>query len=325
MSMSPEELRATIEAILFVSGEPVSIDRLKEALPGEAREAIAAELENIRAHFDDHVGGFGLEEAGGGFRFASRPAHDSVIRKFFAKQGEGRLSLAALETLAIIAYRQPITAPEISDIRGVNTSGVLRTLLDRRMIRIAGRKAVVGSPFLYRTTREFLMHFGLNSVQDLPRLEEFADLLGENVGEEFLADLSIEGRSDSSEAEGQSADAEGEPPAETGESEVESPDGNALSTDSEAASDPDEELDEESEQASVPLVEDETESVEDELTGSDSVPSDEASTAEDAGSDAEDDAMFGEGDADSGTDADEDTEASADEFEEDRAGSRERQ
>lgn len=188
MAMSADELRSTIEAILFVSGEPVSLDRLAEALPDEGRESIAGEVERIRKHFEENVGGFGLEETGGGYRFASRPGHEPFLRKFFAKQGEGRLSLAALETLAIIAYRQPMTAPEISDIRGVNTSGVLRTLLDRRMIRIAGRKAVVGSPFLYRTTREFLMHFGLNTLQDLPRLEEFGDLLGDNVAEVFLSE-----------------------------------------------------------------------------------------------------------------------------------------
>jgi segregation and condensation protein B len=130
--------------------------------------------------------GFLLEQTAGGYRLATRPELDPFLRKFFSKQGEGRLSMAALETLSIIAYRQPITAPEISDIRGVNTSGVLRTLLDRKMIKIAGRKNVVGSPFLYRTTREFLVHFGLNSIQDLPRLEEFAEILGENITEEML-------------------------------------------------------------------------------------------------------------------------------------------
>jgi len=112
--------------------------------------------------------------------------YDSYLKKFFARQGEGRLSLAALETLAIIAYRQPITAPEVSDIRGVNCAGVIRTLLDRKLVKLAGRKNVVGSPFLYRTTKEFLLHFGLNSVQDLPRLEEFAEVLGETLAEELL-------------------------------------------------------------------------------------------------------------------------------------------
>ena len=111
---------------------------------------------------------------------------------FFAKKNEGRLSMAALETLAIIAYRQPMTVPEISDIRGVNVTGVIRTLLDRKMIKIAGRKNVVGSPFLYRTTRDFLLHFGLESIQDLPRLEEFTEILGENLAEELLAAATAE-------------------------------------------------------------------------------------------------------------------------------------
>jgi segregation and condensation protein B len=101
-----------------------------------------------------------------------------------------RLSIAALETLAIVAYRQPITAPEVSEIRGVNSNQTIRTLLERRMIRVAGRKNVVGSPFLYRTTREFLVHFGLNDIRDMPRLEEFGDLIGEQINEELV--LAIE-------------------------------------------------------------------------------------------------------------------------------------
>jgi segregation and condensation protein B len=103
---------------------------------------------------------------------------------------DAKLTKAALETLAIVAYRQPITAPELSDIRGVNSTAVLRTLLERRMIRVSGRKEVVGSPFLYRTTREFLVHFGLNDIRDLPRLEEFGDLIGEPINEDVVAAIS---------------------------------------------------------------------------------------------------------------------------------------
>jgi segregation and condensation protein B len=186
MTMSPEELRGALEAILFVAGEPVTVEQLSEALGGESKEEIAGDLEAIREKLDQNGSGFVLEQTAGGFRFATRPAYDPYLRKFFAKQGEKRLSIAGLETLAIIAYRQPITAPEINEIRGVNSSGVLSTLLDRRMIRVAGRKPVVGSPFLYRTTREFLVHFGLNSIQDLPRLEEFSEILGVNLSEELL-------------------------------------------------------------------------------------------------------------------------------------------
>jgi len=184
--MEPNELRAGLEAILFVSNEPVKVDELVEAFE-ETAEAITAQLEAIRKKLEDEGGGFVLEQAAGGWRFATRAEHDSVLRKFFAKKGENRLSIAALETLAIVAYRQPITAPEVSELRGVNSTAVLRTLLERRMIRVSGRKEVVGSPFLYRTTREFLVHFGLNDIRDMPRLEEFGDLIGESINEDVVA------------------------------------------------------------------------------------------------------------------------------------------
>src|SRR5436305_5557671 len=127
-----------------------------------------------------------LEQTAGGWRLATRAEHDPILKKYFAKKGENRLSIAALETLAIVAYRQPITAPEVSEIRGVNSTQTIRTLLERRMIRVAGRKNVVGSPFLYRSTKEFLVHFGLNDVRDLPRLEEFGDLIGESMNDELV-------------------------------------------------------------------------------------------------------------------------------------------
>ena len=186
MTMTPEELRAALEAILFVSGEPVKYEDLLESFSDEGKEAVDAQLAAIEESFRDRQGGFILEKAAGGYRFASRPELDPWLRKFFARKNETRLSMAGLETLAIIAYRQPITVPEINDIRGVNSSGVIRTLLDRKMIKIAGRKNVVGSPFLYRTSRDFLVHFGLESIQDLPNLEEFTEILGEGLGDELL-------------------------------------------------------------------------------------------------------------------------------------------
>src|SRR3954454_928930 len=184
--METTELRAAIEAILFVSNEPVSLDDLIDAFSDEGRDAVVAQLEEIKRNLDANVGGFMLEQTAGGWRLATRAEHDPVLKKYFAKKGESRLSLAALETLAIIGYRQPVTAPEVSEIRGVNSNAVIRTLLERRMIRVAGRKNVVGSPFLYRTTRDFLVHFGLNDIRDLPRLEEFGDLIGENINEELV-------------------------------------------------------------------------------------------------------------------------------------------
>jgi len=187
MTMESTELRAAIEAILFVSNEPVSLDDLVDAFSDEGRDAVIAQLEEIKRNLDANVGGFMLEQTAGGWRLATRAEHDPVLKKYFAKKGESRLSLAALETLAIIAYRQPVTAPEVSDIRGVNSNAVIRTLLERRMIRVAGRKNVVGSPFLYRTTRDFLVHFGLNDIRDLPALEEFGDLIGDNIGDDIVA------------------------------------------------------------------------------------------------------------------------------------------
>ena len=186
MPMEPTELRAALEAILFLSSDPVRVDDLSESLE-ETKEAVSAQLEEIKRVLDEHLGGFALEQAAGGWRLTTRADHDAVLKKYFAKKGENRLSLAALETLAIVAYRQPITAPEVSDIRGVNVTGVIRTLLERRMIRVAGRKNVVGSPFLYRTTKDFLVHFGLNDIRDLPRLEEFGDLIGESINDDLVA------------------------------------------------------------------------------------------------------------------------------------------
>jgi segregation and condensation protein B len=186
MTMDANELKAALEAILFVSNEPVALDDLVESLDA-GRDEIVAQLEAIKRLLEENVGGFMLEQTAGGWRLATRAEHEAILKKYFARKGESRLSIAALETLAIVAYRQPITAPEVSDIRGVNSSAVLRTLLDRRMIRVSGRKNVVGSPFLYRTTREFLIHFGLNDIHDLPRLEEFGDLIGEPINEDLIS------------------------------------------------------------------------------------------------------------------------------------------
>jgi segregation and condensation protein B len=171
MTDSRTGLVPAIEAILFASGKPVTVKdlaQLLEAEPDRVREALASLLE--RASPEDR--GVSLEEVAGGWRYVTRPEYDGLLRRFFEITERSRLSLAALETLAIIAYRQPITAPEISDLRGVNSSGVLKTLFDKKLITTAGKKPVVGTPFFYRTTREFLIRFGLNDLDDLPRPEE---------------------------------------------------------------------------------------------------------------------------------------------------------
>ena len=225
MATNEQELRSALEAILLVAGEPVTIDSLAEVFSSDGAEAIAARLEEIRKSLEEREGGYALEVAAGGYRLVTRPEFDSYLKKFFARQGEGRLSMAALETLSIIAYRQPITAPEVSDIRGVNCAGVIRTLLDRKLVKLAGRKNVVGSPFLYRTTKEFLLHFGLNSIQDLPRLEEFAEVLGESLAEELLGPSGsdeVASPTDGSESAAEAASEEGVRSAGFGDDAAES-------------------------------------------------------------------------------------------------------
>ena len=151
-----------MEAILFVSSEPVARDKLAEVFETADPEAATAAIDEVVARYSGAAGrGVLLEEVAGGLRLVTRPDLSSYLRKFFEVTGRTKLSMAALETLAIIGYRQPISGPEIQELRGVASGSVLRTLLERRLIRVAGRKAVVGKPFLYRTTREFLMHFGL--------------------------------------------------------------------------------------------------------------------------------------------------------------------
>ena len=173
------EMEAALEAILFVSSEPMPRTRLIEMFDEEDRAEAAEALETVLARYGSDDGrGILVEDVAGGVRLATRPEVAGWLRRFFDVAGGTKLSMAALETLAIIAYRQPITGPEIQELRSVNPSGVIKTLLERRLVRIAGRKEVVGKPFLYGTTKEFLVHFGLNSLRDLPPLEEFEETFG---------------------------------------------------------------------------------------------------------------------------------------------------
>lgn len=175
------EMEAALEAILFVSSEPVPRTKLMELFDEEDRAQAAEALEAVLARYaeGDHGGrGVLVEDVAGGVRLATRPEVVGWLRRFFDVSGGTKLSMAALETLAIIAYRQPITGPEIQELRGVSAAGVLKTLLERRLVRITGRKEVVGKPFLYGTTKEFLVHFGLNTLKDLPPLEEFEETFG---------------------------------------------------------------------------------------------------------------------------------------------------
>jgi segregation and condensation protein B len=171
------EVRATVEALIFASPEPITPKRLCRLLSEEPKEDVLAAIESLKADYENRPG-LQMVEVAGGYQIVTRPGLNEWVRRLFHEQSSSRLTVAGLETLAVIAYKQPITALEIGEIRGVNTSGVLSTLLERHLIKIAGRKNVVGRPFVYATTKEFLIRFGLKDLSDLPKIEDMAEALG---------------------------------------------------------------------------------------------------------------------------------------------------
>ena len=171
------ELKATVEALVFASPEPLTPKVLFKLLAGEPREDVLAAIAALQQDYADRPGLTWVEVAGG-HQIVTRPELHEWVRRLFHERSAQKLTVQGLETLAVIAYKQPITSLEITEVRGVNTSGVLSTLLERHLIKIVGRKNVVGRPFLYATTREFLIRFGLNDLTDLPRIEDMAQALG---------------------------------------------------------------------------------------------------------------------------------------------------
>jgi segregation and condensation protein B len=201
-------LKAKLEAIIYAAENPVTLDQIvqlvKDSTPAEndteLRSQVRAAIEEMIADYSSVDHGVEIRQIAGGYRMATKPEQHDVVRAFAKRlKPPIRLSLPALETLAVIAYKQPVTVPEISEIRGVDSGGVIATLLDRKLITTAGRKAVIGRPILYKTTKEFLLRFGLKDVSELPSMEEFEKL----VAESFQSDLLP--------AEGGVADATGVP------------------------------------------------------------------------------------------------------------------
>jgi len=171
------ELKAILEALIFASPEPLTPRQMYKLLDTEPKEDVQAALAELTREYD-RPGGLQLVEVAGGYQIVTRPDLHEWVRRLFHERSTQKLTVQGLETLAVIAYRQPITALEITEVRGVNTSGVLNTLLERHLIKIVGRKQVVGRPFLYATTKEFLIRFGLNDLSDLPKVEDMAEALG---------------------------------------------------------------------------------------------------------------------------------------------------
>ncbi len=185
-------LKPKIEAIVYAAETPITLDQIVALLKDSATEGadlkseVRAAIEELAADYSSEAHGIELRQIAGGYRMSTKPEQHDLVRAF-AKSLKPpiRLSLQALETLAVIAYKQPVTIPEISEIRGVDSSGVIATLLDRKLITTSGRKDVIGRPILYKTTKEFLLRFGLKDVNELPSMEEFEKL----VAESFQSDL----------------------------------------------------------------------------------------------------------------------------------------
>jgi segregation and condensation protein B len=175
--MTVEELKPIVESLIYVSEEPITVKQLAAILEGESVDDIQTATEQLAEEFNGRNGGLELRHLAGGYRITTRPEHSEYVRRYLKSQPSARLSLAALETLAVIAYKQPITIPEILEIRGVTSTSAIKTLLDRRLIVAKGHKQVVGRPMLYGTSKDFLIHFGLSDLSELPNLEDFEDLM----------------------------------------------------------------------------------------------------------------------------------------------------
>jgi segregation and condensation protein B len=204
---------AVLEAIVYVTDEPLSAEQIAKAM-NQPLDDVKLLLEQLVTEYNRPEHGLTVKEVAGGYKMATKPEHHEAVRTFVKNLNPPlKLSLAALETLAVIAYKQPITAPEIMEIRGVQGAGVLKTLIDRKLITTAGRKNVVGKPILYKTTKEFLVQFGLRDLTELPTLKEFEDLrrMAFSDAEESL--------NETADAPPQPGEAEAQAPAEDGTAE----------------------------------------------------------------------------------------------------------
>jgi segregation and condensation protein B len=218
-------LKAKIEAIIYAAETPITLDQIvelvKDSVEGvngtQLRSQVLLAVGELKAEYAVDAHGIEIRELAGGYRMSTKPEQHDVVRAF-AKSLKPpiRLSLPALETLAVIAYKQPVTVPEISEIRGVDSSGVIATLLDRKLITTSGRKDVVGRPILYKTTKEFLLRFGLKDVNELPSMEEFEKLVAESFQSDLLPQAGTEETARRSQTSPQDETA---PPEENAEAE----------------------------------------------------------------------------------------------------------
>jgi len=179
--METRELQEILEAIIYVAEDPIKPEQFKEVFPEEDFNNIELALKNLVDEFNSRPGGMLIREVAGGFRMTTRPEHHEFVRAYLKSRPNAKLSMAALETLAVVAYKQPVTIAEILAIRGKKSTSALQTLLEKKLVSIVGRKQVVGRPILYGTSKEFLIHFGLKDLSELPTLEEFAQMAGDQL------------------------------------------------------------------------------------------------------------------------------------------------
>jgi segregation and condensation protein B len=177
---TPAELMSVVEALIFVADEPVTDKMLGDVL-GEDKDAVRAAVEELAKEHDEREGGLQIREIAGGFQISTRTEHHEEIRQFLKTRPSAKLSMASLETLSVIAYKQPVTVPEILEIRGVQSASAIKTLLDKRLIVAKGRKDTVGKPIQYGTSKDFLIQFGLRDLSELPNIEDFEDLAGTSI------------------------------------------------------------------------------------------------------------------------------------------------
>ena len=215
MTMNPTELKGALEAIIYAADEPATLEQIANAV-AEEKHIVRTALDEMIATYAAEDRGIEIRAVAGGYKFYTKPQHHDVVRRFIKSlRPPLRLTMPALETLAVISYRQPVTGPEIQEIRGVNVSGVIKTLLEKRLITTAGRKAVMGRPILYRTSKEFLMRFGLSDLDELPSLKEFEQLARAALGaDEGIAPIEPDAEPDA-EIVAESLDASN-PAGETG-------------------------------------------------------------------------------------------------------------
>jgi segregation and condensation protein B len=199
--LNDETLKSLLEGIIYIAPEPVTLDGMMKVLEGEERERVKAKLDELVADYEQNTHGIQIRQVANGYKFSTKAEHHEILRKYVKSlKAPVKLSKPALETLAVIAYRQPVTMPEIEEVRGVDSGGVIHTLLEKKLVVTSGRKNVVGRPILYRTSKDFLVQFGLKDLGELPSLKEFEELAKRALGAEWTAEEGAAGAAESDDA-----------------------------------------------------------------------------------------------------------------------------